>query len=353
MLIDSIYEAAVVPQNWAGVLDAISARFRARGGMLIRASSSGQSSITSPAIEETVRLFEQSPYVTQNVRVERLAAHPPHPGFLTDLDLVTEEETRTLPIYTGWLIPKGVAVGAATLINDVGDSRLLMSLEGLPDHDAARLAIPELDTLRPHIARSAMLAARFHFEKMRSSVEALSAVGFAAALIDRRGRIALANPAFQQSLPTLIGPHGALRLPSPAAQAQLDRGLAGIDTAGASIGLRGGEEDAFRVLHLVPVRGDARDIFTNVAAFLILVDPARRTTPGTGLLQSLFDLSPAEARIADQLARGLSLGETAQAAKVSTETVRKQLASIFAKTGVNRQTDLVAMLGQVVRPGKG
>lgn len=353
MLIDSIYEAAVLPQKWSDVLDSISSRFAARGGMLIRASATAQNSICSPAIEETVRLFEQSPLVTQNVRVERLAAHPPHPGFLTDLDLVTLEEIETLPIYTDWLTPHGSAVGAATLIQDAGDTRLLMSLEGLPDHDAARRAIPDLDALRPHIARATMLSSRFQFERMRSAVDALAAIGSAAALIDDRGRVQASNALFDRQLSSMIGKGGLVRLPSPRLQAQFDHGLARLSFAGASIALHRPIDGAFRILHMVPVRGDARDIFTETAAFLVVVDPARRTAPGTGLLQSLFDLTPAEARIADRLAHGLALGTIAREAGISPETARKQLAAIFLKTGVNRQSDLIAMLGQVVRPSAG
>lgn len=170
MLIDSIYEAAIMPERWEGVLDEIASQFNAMGGMLIRASATAQKSICSPNIRESVAAFERTPFVAQNVRVERLVARTPHPGFLTDLDLVTEEESRTLPIYTDWLIPLGAHVGAATLIHDAPQASLLMSLEGLSSHAEARASIPALDALRPHIARSAMLSARFHFERMRSAL---------------------------------------------------------------------------------------------------------------------------------------------------------------------------------------
>ncbi|MET0369967.1 MAG: helix-turn-helix transcriptional regulator [Sphingobium sp.] len=348
MLVDDIYEAAVLPERWGAVLDRLSREFRARGGMLIRATPTSQRSICSPAIEATVRLFEQTDLVGQNVRVERLVAHPPHPGFLTDLDLVTLDEIETLPIYTRWLTPHDCTVGAATLIHDSPSNALLLSLEGLPGHDEARHSIPALDALRPHIARSAMLSARFHFERMRSAMEALGTVGMASAVVDGRGHIQMANAGFEAEMTGFVGTRGLLRLP-PAAQAQFDVGLAQLQGPGASLGIRLAD-GGFRVLHMVPVRGDARDIFTNVAAFLILVDPARRSTPGTGLLQSLFDLSPAEARIADALVAGRTLKEIATATGISLETVRAHLKSIFAKTGINRQIDLVAMLGAMARP---
>lgn len=346
MLVDSIYEAAILPERWADVLDAVSRRFDAAGGMLIRATPTTQYSICSPAIESTVRQFEKTPWVAQNVRVERLVAHPPHPGFLTDLDLVTEEETRTLPIYTQWLIPNGAAVGAATLIQDIGPARLLMSLEGLPDHAAARRAIPALDALRPHIARSAMLSARFQFERMRSAMSALDMIGVAGAMIDPTGRICAANAPFEQAMAGMIGKQGMLRLPTTATRAAFDIGLARLPIS-ASLGLPDPALSRFRVLHMIPVLGQARDIFSDVAAFLILVDPLSRAAPGTGILQSLFDLTPAESRVADLIATGGSIGDIARRFGLSAQTVRTHMKSIFGKTGTHRQSDLVAMLGQI------
>lgn len=60
-----------------------------------------------------------------------------------------------------------------------------------------------------------------------------------------------------------------------------------------------------------------------------------------------FDLSPRETQVALHLAAGGSIREYAAAHGLSDQTVRTQLKSIFAKTGVNRQSGLAALfLGQ-------
>ena len=82
---------------------------------------------------------------------------------------------------------------------------------------------------------------------------------------------------------------------------------------------------------------------TPVAA-LYLGDHVRRMALSTDLLRKLFDLSAAEARVAVQLARGRSPREAAGALHISTNTVRTHLARIFAKTGVQRQSELTALL---------
>jgi DNA-binding CsgD family transcriptional regulator len=58
----------------------------------------------------------------------------------------------------------------------------------------------------------------------------------------------------------------------------------------------------------------------------------------------LFELTPAEAKLAMLLARGLSLAEVAAAQTISPHTARAQLKSIFAKTRVSRQAELVRLI---------
>jgi DNA-binding CsgD family transcriptional regulator len=59
---------------------------------------------------------------------------------------------------------------------------------------------------------------------------------------------------------------------------------------------------------------------------------------------SMFDLTPAEAKLAVALLDGGELKGIAAAQHVSLETVRAQLKSIFLKTQTHRQSDLIALL---------
>ncbi|HVR52898.1 MAG TPA: helix-turn-helix transcriptional regulator, partial [Pseudorhodoferax sp.] len=62
------------------------------------------------------------------------------------------------------------------------------------------------------------------------------------------------------------------------------------------------------------------------------------------------DLTPAEARVAVQVAAGASLKEIAQRHGTALATVRTQLHSVMAKVEVERQADLVrALLALPVR----
>jgi DNA-binding CsgD family transcriptional regulator len=65
------------------------------------------------------------------------------------------------------------------------------------------------------------------------------------------------------------------------------------------------------------------------------------------LLTRLFQLTPAEARLARCLSNGSSMEEAASALKIKLSTARSHLSSVFAKTGTHRQTRLVALLVHV------
>ena len=62
------------------------------------------------------------------------------------------------------------------------------------------------------------------------------------------------------------------------------------------------------------------------------------------MLAELFGLTPAEIRLSLALADGGSLRSTAERHMISINTARSQLASIFSKTSIKRQVDLVEML---------
>ena len=63
-------------------------------------------------------------------------------------------------------------------------------------------------------------------------------------------------------------------------------------------------------------------------------------------LARTFGLTPTEARIAIHLASGGSIAGYTELFGVSAGTARSQLKSIFAKTGVDRQAALVALVGR-------
>lgn len=62
------------------------------------------------------------------------------------------------------------------------------------------------------------------------------------------------------------------------------------------------------------------------------------------LVRQILDLTPAEAGVARRLTEGLSLEDAAASLDISRNTARAHLRSIFSKSGITRQTELVRMV---------
>ncbi len=80
------------------------------------------------------------------------------------------------------------------------------------------------------------------------------------------------------------------------------------------------------------------------AIVVFISDPDRHTAMAPAALAKLFGLTPAEAAFAVLLGDGLTLDEAAHELSIARNTARAHLRSIFAKTGVSRQTMLVRLI---------
>lgn len=65
-----------------------------------------------------------------------------------------------------------------------------------------------------------------------------------------------------------------------------------------------------------------------------------------GLAETAFGLTPAEARVAAQVARGLTAPEAAQALGLSPETVKTHMKAVLHKTGAKGAKDFARLLGE-------
>src|SRR5262249_37737130 len=123
--------------------------------------------------------------------------------------------------------------------------------------------------------------------------------------------------------------------------------IAAIDAAGGSVRsfpVRDTGAEAMMVAHVIPIRLSARDIFVRCAAALVLTPVTMPEAPPVELVQSFFDLTPAEARVARHLASGKTVEDIAATGGTSTNTIRTHVRGVLEKTGCNRQADVVALL---------
>lgn len=346
-LIGTIYETSAFPDRWPSALEKIANHVGALGGNLIRSTGEGVDIVSSPAIEDLTREFLRQGWHEHNTRISRRLERAGHPGFLTDSDLHTPHELATLPMYTEFLTPNGAEAGAGTVIQGACDDGLLIALEAFASHEASRAAVPQLDLLRPHLARAAVLGSQIQAAFSGNLVEAFEAVGSAIALLDRRGRAVAMSRRFAAETAELMSDSPVrLRMSDPEADRRFALALTQRHATGLSLALRNRGKVGAAVLHLIPARHDARELFTKVTMFAVLARTGNEALPASDIIAALFDLTPAEARVARAVAEGLAPAEVARNAGLSPETVRSQLKRVFAKTSTRRQSELASLIAK-------
>jgi DNA-binding CsgD family transcriptional regulator len=346
-LVDRIYEAAALPDLWPQVLDRLNE------------VGNGFATFLFTATRNDVRwTYSQrgaycNDYMAEGwpARTDRpfrlLAAR--HAGFLGDLDVYTREEMDREPVFTEFMRPRGLGWGAATAIELPCENTIIFNVERRWETgpvDAKTIA--RLDALRPHLARAALVSARLALERARAATMTLELIGLPAAIVSRGRAIIDANGSMAKLIPDVLQDRmGRLMLANPAGdrllQAALES-LAGRNAPVSSIPTAASEDHPPHIVHVIPIRRQALDVFSSAGAIVIAMPIASSSSPSSEVLQGLFDLTAAEARVARGVTQCQTLDELALGIGVSKETIRSQLKAVFAKTGVGRQNDLVALL---------
>jgi DNA-binding CsgD family transcriptional regulator len=356
-LLDLIYEAAVIPAEWPKVLDIFADTFGALGGTIFSAVQQRTYAINSPAIAPGFRAFAEAGFAENNSRVARAFERGLFGFMHDDFAMFTAEEMDRDPMYAfmrshnlGWCVGSTIQVPSGDM--------LILSFERAYDKGPfSAETISYVEGFRPHLTRAALLSARLGFERAKAAAEAMGLIGLATAVIGRSKRLLVANSQFEALIPVSFKDASVrVQLVDARADALLATALERVLAEGKiadifSIPVTGTEERAAFVLHVVPVRRAANDIFFDASCLLVATPVARKEAPQVSLLQGLFDLSAAEAKLARGLAAGGSISELALQSGLSTETLRSHLKSVFAKTGINRQSDLVALLSGISFPG--
>lgn len=276
-LVDKVYECCFVPETWPDVLAQLAEIAGARSGWMYVSRGEYRKAITSNEVaRQRVAPLVASGLVERTEQFNRLVAAC-HPGFLREIDFFTNDELKADPFYRDVIYPTGTGWAAGITFVLPTEERILISLE----REFARGpvepgAIEHLDILRPHIARSALIAARLQLDRAQVASATLAALGLPALVLDHTGRVLAANELIEALTGMVLWlAHGRVALNDKAADRLLRDAIAVIDFAGRG-GVRSfpvrdaGGGAATRVAHIIPVRLSARDVFARcVAAFVL------------------------------------------------------------------------------------
>lgn len=181
------------------------------------------------------------------------------------------------------------------------------------------------------------------------AAEALGLIGFPAAVLASRGQLLAANRLFQELMRGLTDGRGErLAFADRPIDTLFAAALIELRTARRagtmrSVPMRARGDRPPMILRLISLCAGGEDLF-GASSILVITRVTPPAAPPAELLQGLFDLTPAEARVACGIGDGRTVEDISELFGLSRETVRSQLKAVLGKTGLGRQADLVALL---------
>jgi DNA-binding CsgD family transcriptional regulator len=369
-ILDRIYEAAIVPELWPDVLDRIAAPSQSVGGVLFAVSPPAvlldeipakpvTRWISSQALVAPFNAFIDEGFLERNIRTERAFKNNLLGSFFTDAEMLSEEEIQTESLYK---LAREYGLGrcAGLIVQAPTGDAIIFDIER--SHQSGPISvesIAQLNLLKSHLSRSALMASRVGLNEARAAAETLGILGLPAAVLSPYHRFLAANEFMQRLMPTVVEERAAGQMHladksadqlfasalSDALAAQSDIKIAAEQVFSVPIPAK--DEQPAMVAHVIPVRRAARDVFSLAASIVVMTPVCPAQVPSATVVQGLFDLTAAEARIASRIAGGETISAIALGTDTSEGTIRSQLKSVFGKIGVSRQADLVGLLGSV------
>jgi DNA-binding CsgD family transcriptional regulator/PAS domain-containing protein len=345
-------EAAIDPRVWPEIMEQISGAAGARGAVLLQGVSRTPDVPRTAGVDEFVDSYFAEGWHARDIRAER--AVPLLLGgrkVVTDHDILAPEEMERAGLYSESLIPHGlrwfagIGFWAGPALWGLTIQRT--DREGPFSHQDKRL----LAQLSQRLSEAGTLSYAVGQLVVAGMTNALQLVRQAALALDRSGVVLDVNQAAEQLFDDEIRVgNRRLLLRDKKARSALHAFVDQMRTAPDSETLSIAPIVVHRrrkrplIISVLPVDGPARTPFLGARALLALSDLELETKPQPTAVARAFGLSPAETMLASLLASGLSPRQAAEELGVTYETARTQLKAVFAKTGVHRQAELVALL---------
>nr|WP_180206712.1 helix-turn-helix transcriptional regulator [Pseudomonas sp. SbOxS1]NYU06979.1 helix-turn-helix transcriptional regulator [Pseudomonas sp. SbOxS1] len=280
-------------------------------------------------------------------------------------DVMSATEWERCAYFKAFCGPNDVyhVMGADVSTPDGGKVRFRITRpKRLPNFSANERALCAM--FLPHLRRALQLHNLLDRSESLSELysQAISRLSVATLVLDESGSVLRVNPVAQEILARsdglkLVG--GRLEATYPSDNRELQRLIraafspdAPKDAEAMSVTRPSGLVNLGVVVESIPSLDWAEEK-GQPAALVYIRDASSKSLASEVVTKQLFNLTKAETALAMELANGLSLEEAAEILNIRRNTARAHLRSIFSKTGVRRQTELVRiMLNSVVALGK-
>lgn len=360
-LLGLIYDAASDATLWRPLIEGLAARTGSTSAALvIQAFDEDLYAISGSwrLPEEFTRAY-QNYYHSLDIWAEVVVPNrEKYPGgyVCTSESLCPTSEMRKKEFYNDLLVHGGIEHAMFELVENSESCVAAVAL--YRDKFSVEFGDSELKILRflaPHLRRAFDLYRRFAALKSRSEgvEQALDMLSTGVIFLNSKGRVIVVNRAAEALLAErdglLTGENGlcasnsgeSTRLTSAIRQVALSTD--GNSGAGCALLISRRNRPPLQ-LQLSPVRNSMVDAARKAAAVIFVVDPLRTRRPEQWILRSSYGLTTAECRVALLLGDGKSARQICETLGVTENTVRSQIKSIFSKTGVRRQSELIRLL---------
>ena len=359
--IRSIYGAATAPEQWPAALQAIADCTDDVGSVLLWRRDDGSfGTIVSPSLE-----VSHADYIahwsTRDIRAIRGVDRGYHLSrdAVTDRDVVSDDKIATDPLYRDYLIPHGLGWFAATSVGP--DPRVVVIVSVQRRFDKTRFDDDELRFVAEigrHVEQAMRLGIRLFDGRLQRDglAGALSAMNVGVFGLDSLGRVTMQNPAAAQFIDEGLQIHNGRLRSQWEGGGKAFADLVTLTLEGGAppeprpVLLSNADAGVRLVVHVVPtaVVADAIEPMlaeTRAFVFVSSLEPGRPVDPA--VLRDLLGLTLNEGRVASLVGSGLQPRDAAAALGIAEETARTVLKRVFAKTGVSRQAELVALLARL------
>lgn len=278
------------------------------------------------------------------------------PAVLSSVNPSAIAEHSQHPFHEEFNKPQGFVDALA--IGLTRDSRSIGTIGFNRHADAGLVGAREVAVMRlllPHLQRAATISQVLEARSIaiRQLESVLSGLTVPVAVVTGNLTIKFVNPALsdlsERTERNFDLVNGRLRLRFAPAQAMLVATLCSAVKEGqiqgrAAFGIPiGVPHEHVQSLHILPLSGKA----ALEPEFAIVFTPFSAALDSAGeTVASLFQLTQAEQRVFEQIAAGRSVEEAAAELGVAASTIRTHLLRIFAKTGTDRQAELVTLAAQ-------
>lgn len=355
-LIGLIYDAVADASRWPAFLGAFASAVGACGGTLALRPPEGKefwilcwAGYTDDDVQVYVERYAAiDPWTTT-------AARQPEGCVMADPEFCPRPEMEASAAFREFYAPRNYlhGMGGIIQVKESGQSAISVTRNA----EAGPFGETEKDVLRPlmpHLKRAATLHGELGLlrRKVEMLTDHLDRYPHAFFLTDPDCRVLYANAAARELSLSGDGPrmeHGRLSLCSSGENAALRQAVQELSAQRGEplrrLVVRSSQGRPYRLIVMPAKDMGAIALSVSLPAVSILaVMREMRTEADVPLLRDLFSLTPAEARVAGKLAIGQSVEEIATEEALSLETVRTHVKRALAKTGTERQGELISLI---------